>query len=73
MIVANLNALREWERNRESTEPEIPDVDRNPGTEDADPATLEDGSHGRKRRERRGRHERGLIADHKGRKVDVER
>jgi hypothetical protein len=49
MIVANLNALREWQRVRESTEPEIPDVERNPGAQDADEASLEDGSHGRVR------------------------
>lgn len=58
MIVANLNALREWQRVRESTEPEIPDVDRNPGTEDADAASLEEGSHGRVRRAVRRRRRR---------------
>ncbi len=60
MISINLNAMEEWERVRRDTEPHTPDVDRNPGTEDADRPEIDDGSHGlkvtpdRKRRRRAG-------------------
>jgi hypothetical protein len=57
MININLNASEDWERVRRDTEPITPDVDRNPGTEDADRPELENGSHGLRiirRRHRRG-------------------
>ena len=74
MIVANLNALREWQRVRENTEPEIPDVDRNPGSKDTDRASLHEPSHGiaprRRRRRRRRRREEG-SSQHGGFPVEV--
>ncbi|MFP4114040.1 MAG: hypothetical protein ACOC2Y_04430 [Spirochaetota bacterium] len=56
MISINLNAAEEWERVRRNTEPETPDVDRNPGSKDADRPELDNGTHGLRvtRRRRRG-------------------
>lgn len=75
MISLNLNAIQEWDRIRRDTEPQTPDVDVNPGSEQADRAEISDGSHGNRvrppARRRRRRREDGVYEESEAYEVDI--
>lgn len=74
MISLNLNALQEWDRVRRDTEPQTPDVDVNPGSEQADRTEISEGSHGNRLRpplRRRRRRKGGFHEESPAYEVDI--